>query len=195
MKIRKILAAALCAVLAVLCFASCGNKGIGIHHAEITVKDIVEKCGMNRNTFYYHFKDIPTLLEVIIEEDAQVIIKEQSQPRSLEDCLEKAISFALEHKNAVRNIYSSVNRSIFEQSLWRVSEHVVSLYIDTIENSEKLSDGDRFIVVQYLKAVLFGLVSLWLESSMDEKILFELHEIAALKKGDLVDLIRKSSLR
>ena len=135
---------------------------------EITVKDIVEKCGMNRNTFYYHFKDIPTLLEVIIEEDAQVIIKEQSQPR---------------------------NRSIFEQSLWRVSEHVVSLYIDTIENSEKLSDGDRFIVVQYLKAVLFGLVSLWLESSMDEKILFELHEIAALKKGDLVDLIRKSSLR
>ena len=40
MKIRKILAAALCAVLAVLCFASCGNKGIGIHHADITVKDM-----------------------------------------------------------------------------------------------------------------------------------------------------------
>ncbi len=40
MKIRKILAAALCAVLAVLYFASCGNKGIGIHHAEITVKDM-----------------------------------------------------------------------------------------------------------------------------------------------------------
>ena len=118
-----------------------------------------------------------------------------NRKRLNENCLEKAISFALEHKNAVRNIYSSVNRSIFEQSLWRVSEHVVSLYIDTIENSEKLSDSDRFIVVQYLKAVLFGLVSLWLESSMDEKILFELHEIAALKKGDLVDLIRKSSLR
>lgn len=40
MKIRKILAAALCAILAVFCFASCGNKGIGIHHAEITVKDM-----------------------------------------------------------------------------------------------------------------------------------------------------------
>ena len=40
MKIRKILAAALCAILAVFCFASCGEKGIGIHHAEITVKDM-----------------------------------------------------------------------------------------------------------------------------------------------------------
>ena len=41
MKIRKILAAALCVVAAVFCFASCGDsKGIGIHHAEITVKDM-----------------------------------------------------------------------------------------------------------------------------------------------------------
>ena len=27
--------------------------------AKITVKDIVERCGVNRNTFYYHFRDIP----------------------------------------------------------------------------------------------------------------------------------------
>ena len=26
--------------------------------SKITVKDIVERCGVNRNTFYYHFKDI-----------------------------------------------------------------------------------------------------------------------------------------
>ena len=24
--------------------------------SKITVKDIVERCGVNRNTFYYHFK-------------------------------------------------------------------------------------------------------------------------------------------
>jgi len=26
---------------------------------EITVKDIVQDCGVNRNSFYYHFQDIP----------------------------------------------------------------------------------------------------------------------------------------
>ena len=25
---------------------------------KITVKDIVEDCGVNRNTFYYHYRDI-----------------------------------------------------------------------------------------------------------------------------------------
>ena len=29
---------------------------------KITVKDIVNRCDINRNTFYYHFPDIPSLL-------------------------------------------------------------------------------------------------------------------------------------
>ena len=28
--------------------------------SQITVKDIVEDCGVNRNSFYYHFQDIPS---------------------------------------------------------------------------------------------------------------------------------------
>ena len=33
--------------------------------SKITIKDIVEDCGVNRNTFYYHFADIPALIEAI----------------------------------------------------------------------------------------------------------------------------------
>ena len=29
---------------------------------KITVRDITERCGINRNTFYYHYQDIPALL-------------------------------------------------------------------------------------------------------------------------------------
>ena len=42
---------------------------------QITVKDIVEECGINRNTFYYHFSDIPTLTEEIMMEGATQIIE------------------------------------------------------------------------------------------------------------------------
>ena len=38
--------------------------------SKITVKDIVERCGVNRNTFYYHFKDIYDLVEWSCLEDA-----------------------------------------------------------------------------------------------------------------------------
>ncbi len=35
--------------------------------SKITVKDIVERCGVNRNTFYYHFRDIPDVVEFILK--------------------------------------------------------------------------------------------------------------------------------
>ena len=38
--------------------------------AKITVKDIVERCGVNRNTFYYHFRDIPDVMHFALKREA-----------------------------------------------------------------------------------------------------------------------------
>ena len=41
---------------------------------KITVRDIVEDCGINRNTFYYHYEDIPSVIEEMITDEAEKII-------------------------------------------------------------------------------------------------------------------------
>ena len=43
--------------------------------SKITVKDIVERCGVNRNTFYYHFKDIPDVVEFILKKKWDEILE------------------------------------------------------------------------------------------------------------------------
>ena len=44
---------------------------------KITVKDITEDCGINRMTFYYHFKDIYDLVEWACLEDARKALEEK----------------------------------------------------------------------------------------------------------------------
>lgn len=39
--------------------------------SKITINDITEDCGINRMTFYYHFKDIYDLVEWSCAEDAK----------------------------------------------------------------------------------------------------------------------------
>ena len=41
---------------------------------KITVKDIVEDCGVNRQTFYYHFHDIYDLLGWFFIKEAEKIV-------------------------------------------------------------------------------------------------------------------------
>jgi len=62
--------------------------------SQITVKDIVEKCGINRNSFYYHFHDIPSLIEEIVTEEANRIIDKYKTLDSLEMGFNAAIDFA-----------------------------------------------------------------------------------------------------
>lgn len=53
--------------------------------SQIKVKDIVEDCGINRNTFYYYFHDIPSLIEDMVMEEAERIIREYPSPETIED--------------------------------------------------------------------------------------------------------------
>lgn len=42
---------------------------------KISVRMIVEECGVNRNSFYYHFRDIPSLIEEIVTDAADALIQ------------------------------------------------------------------------------------------------------------------------
>lgn len=54
--------------------------------SKITVKDIVADCGINRNTFYYYFEDMPKLIESIVEDDAEQMIQSYPTIEKFEDC-------------------------------------------------------------------------------------------------------------
>ena len=83
--------------------------------SKISVRSIVEDCGINRNSFYYHYQDIPTLIEEIIKEEVDGLIATYSSISSLDQCAELAFQFALQNRKAVQHIYNSVNRDVYER--------------------------------------------------------------------------------
>ena len=44
--------------------------------SKISVRSIVEDCGINRNSFYYHYQDIPALLGEIIQDEVDMLIEQ-----------------------------------------------------------------------------------------------------------------------
>ena len=78
--------------------------------SKITVREIVERCGVNRNTFYYHFRDIPALLERIIKSRADQVVREHGRLESIPDCIEVILQFCRSDRQAILHIYRSVQR-------------------------------------------------------------------------------------
>ena len=77
---------------------------------KITINDITEDCGVNRATFYYHFKDIYDLVEWSCEEDS----KRAADGNTTYDTWEQGflnIFYAIEeNKPFILNVYHYVSQ-------------------------------------------------------------------------------------
>ena len=136
--------------------------------SNITVKDIVEKCGINRNSFYYHYQDIPALIEEIVKEEAEQILEKYPSVSTIVECFDALIEFASHRKRAIMHIYRSVNREVFERNLMAVTEFFVSNYVNTALTNEDIGEADKKTVIDYYKCVCFGLVLNWLNTGMTD---------------------------
>ncbi len=160
--------------------------------SQITVKDIVEDCGINRNSFYYHFQDLPSLVEEIVTEEADRIIQEYSSIDSIEKCLDVAVEFALQNRKAALHIYNSVNRDLYEQYLLNVCQHVVTAYIKNAFPDAPLSERDQEIIIRFYKCECFGQIIEWMNNGMKDDIREPFHRLCELRKGMVEELFRRS---
>ena len=150
--------------------------------SDIRVKDIVEKCGINRNTFYYHYRDIPALIEEIVKEEAEQILLKYPSVSTIVECFDALIEFATHRKRAIMHIYRSVNREVFERHLMSVSEYFVSAYVNTALAGDNIEEADKRLAIDYYKCVCFGLVLNWLNTGMANENALKIRRIFLLKK-------------
>lgn len=159
--------------------------------SEITVKDIVETCGINRNSFYYHFQDLPALLEEIIKEEADAVIEKYASVDSIVDCFDALTEFSSRRKRAIMHIYRSVNRDVFERHLMHISEYFVRSYVNTALAEEALPKDTKKAIVSYYKCVCFGLVIDWLNNGMQEEHAQMIRKIFRLKSDMAIEIAKQ----
>lgn len=160
--------------------------------SQITVKDIVDLCGINRNTFYYHYQGIPELIAEMVDDEADSIIQSHPTLETLEDCLAAIVQAALSKKRMILHIYNSASRDVYEQYLWDVCGHVVGVHLSTVLGGRRLRSDDWTIIHRYYACTAFGCVSQWLASGMKEDVLLDLHRITELQRGSLEEMIAHS---
>ena len=163
--------------------------------SKITVKDISDSCGINRNSFYYHYQDIPSLIQQILSDEIDRIVSEYSSVDSLAECMSAAIGFAAENKRAIYHIYNSVNRDMFEQYLWRVCEYTVKAYVGTAFAELRLDEAEREALIQYHIYETFGITSGWLHDGMREDMQPFIEKLGKVKKRLAGEMVAELSER
>ena len=161
-------------------------------YKKITVRDIVDRCHVNRNTFYYHFEDIPHLIEEIFNEQADAFFQPE-QNESIYGCMTTAIRFALQNKTAMMHIFNSANREMFERYLNSVAARTVESYVEYYTANYRISDENREALVLYYKSLLIGFVMDWLSGGMRYDLAEKLRRVCGVFEGTFDNAMRNCS--
>lgn len=137
---------------------------------KISVKSIVDACNISRNTFYYHFRDIPGLLEEIILDSANTLVRENDTVLSMGQCIESAFAFVKANKKAVYHIYNSVDRAAYEEFLMKMCDHTATLLMQEQLAGYDIPEEDRDALTYFVKCEFIGLCMDWTKNGMNDDI-------------------------
>lgn len=135
---------------------------------KITVSDITEVCGLNRQTFYYHFQDKFELVDwIYYNETISIIYNNLNYDNWDSKVLEMLIKINSEDYFYISTLKASVGNE-FREYLFRVTvEFFCDLISKVAEHTTMREEEIRFIAEFYAFGIV-GIIISWAQKGMKE---------------------------
>ena len=152
---------------------------------KITINDITEDCGINRMTFYYHFKDIYDLVDWILTEDAIKVMEGRRSFDTWAEAFQDILQQLQDNKTLVLNVYRSVGREQVEQYLYRLLDPILKDFADRETTDITIQDSEKQFVIDFYKYALVGMVLEWIRRDMKTDPAVMTERLGKMIHGDL----------
>lgn len=156
---------------------------------KITVKDIVDDCGVNRNTFYYHFQDIYDLMDWIFVTEIQKIVDDEKICDNWQQCFLQIANYLLENDTQVYHTFNAIKCEDLEQYLYSVTDNLMFRFVNEQAKGMKISEEDQKFIADFYKYALVGLVLEWIRTGMKEDPENMINKISKIFEGHIKSVL------
>lgn len=156
---------------------------------KIKIHEIVDACGVNRQTFYYHFQDIYALVEWMYQHDAVELI-EKNNKAFLQgeigteddwDSVIKALFDYIEaHRSEILSVINSRAMVYFSNFVYEGLKSGIRRIVDIKSKDLDVDEYYKNFISNFYAIALGGMVQSWLETS----------GAARMSSRELINLLR-----
>ncbi len=152
---------------------------------KITINDIAEDCGINRMTFYYHFKDIYDLVEWACVEDAAKALEGNKTYDTWQQGFLNIFNAVLENKPFIMNVYHSVSREQVELYLYKLTYDLLIGVVEEKASDMVVRDEDKKFIADFYKYAFVGIMLNWIKNGMKDDPQQIVDHLSILIHGDI----------
>ena len=161
---------------------------------KITINDLAEDCGINRMTFYYHFKDIYDLVEWSCLEDAKRALDEKKTYDTWQQGFVQIFEAVRENKPFVMNVYRCVHREQAEKYLKPLVDELLIGVIEEKASGMTVRDEDKQFIAQAYGYMFIGLMLDWIKDNMREDPETLVNRLATVIRGSVAQALERFRL-
>ena len=158
---------------------------------KITIKDIVIHCGVNRQTFYYHFKDIYDLLGWIYKTEAIGSISDYKTYETWQQGFLKIFQYVEDNKEFCMNTFHSMGRDHLEDFLHSEVFSLVLNVVNEISTEYPIADDSKRFIADFYTFAFIGLLTSWMKTGMKEQPCEIIKKLEKLINGSIKRAIYK----
>lgn len=162
---------------------------------KITINDIAEDCGINRMTFYYHFRDIYDLVEWACLEDARKALAEKKTYDTWQQGFLQIFEAVRENKPFVMNVYRCVHREQVERYLKPLVDSLLLGVINEEAAGMTVREEDKKFIAQVYSYVFVGLMLDWIKDDMQGDPETLIRQLATLIRGNVAQGLQRFSVQ
>ncbi len=158
---------------------------------KITVKEIVEDCEVKRQTFYYHFHDIYSLLDWIFTTETAKILEGKVTFETWQDVFLGSCEYIIKNKDLVNNTYYSIHRELLKRYLYDVAYGLLYQVVKKQSEGMNISEENKVFVTNFYKYVFAGFVIEWISKGMKKDPKSMVDQIDTLINGGMKRALKK----
>ena len=160
---------------------------------KITINDITEDCGINRMTFYYHFKDIYDLVEWSCLEDARKALEEKKTHSTWQQGFLQIFEAVRQNKPFIMNVYRCVDREQVERYLKPLADNLLMGVVDEQSSELTVREDDKKFIARVYSYVVVGLMLDWIRDDMKEDPEEIVENLAVVLQDAFSDALKRFS--
>ena len=157
--------------------------------SKITISNITDECGVNRQTFYYHFKDIYDLLEWIYKNE--VIDEIDNKDEEWQQRFLYIFKYVLKNKEFVKNTYNSISREYLLRFIYMQTNKLLIDFIDKESEGMNIKVEDKKFMADFYKYGFVGILQKWIEDGMKEEPEGIIRKLNSIIEGDFKKALEK----
>ena len=158
---------------------------------KITITDLTNDCSVNRQTFYYHFRDIYDLIEWMYWTKGEQAIGANKTYATWQEGMLDMCEIMSKNKEFVLKTYHSKVKEYLDPLLLKLSYNLMRGVVNEVSQGYRITEDEKKFIADFYKFGYAGLITDWVDNRMETDPHGIVAKLDYLIRGNFLEAVKR----